>query len=149
MDLPSLVTRPLALSMATTSPACTRSRTTASIIFTPRSYTVSMSVVFIVRRPVLAAAPAVAGRSICSSTTSPSMTSASSLMRTPMARRKAWGEGDGEGEGEGEEAGEGEGLGERGGSWKARRAKAEEERGSSQGGRQAEEGAGSEQGVMR
>ena len=39
--------------------------------------------------PVLAAPPA-AGRSISISTTSPSIISVSSLIRTPMAFRKAW-----------------------------------------------------------
>ena len=53
--------------------------------------TVSISVVFSVSFPVLpapAAAPA-AGRSISISTTSPSIISVSSLIRTPIERRKA------------------------------------------------------------
>jgi hypothetical protein len=78
------------VSMATTSPLCTLSFPSASIIFAPRSYTVSISVDFRVSLPVLEAAPAIARRSIWISTTSASMTSVSSLMRTPMALRKAW-----------------------------------------------------------
>lgn len=83
--------RPVALSMVITSPDWTFSLVSESIIFCPRSYTVSISVVLSVSLPVLpavAAAPA-AGRSISISTTSPSMISVSSLMRTPMERRKA------------------------------------------------------------
>jgi hypothetical protein len=62
----------------------------ASIIFAPRSYIVSISVDFRVSLSVLEAASATAGRSIWISTTSPSMTSVSSLMLTSMALRKAW-----------------------------------------------------------
>mmetsp|Transcript_28404 Transcript_28404/g.55243 ORF Transcript_28404/g.55243 Transcript_28404/m.55243 type:complete len:214 (-) Transcript_28404:3-644(-) len=75
--------RPDALSMVITSPAVIFSLLRASIIFCPRSYTASMSVVFIVILPVLLADPSV-GLSIWISTTSPSMISASSLMRTPI-----------------------------------------------------------------
>mmetsp|Transcript_32247 Transcript_32247/g.54149 ORF Transcript_32247/g.54149 Transcript_32247/m.54149 type:complete len:203 (+) Transcript_32247:1323-1931(+) len=50
---------------------------------------VSISVVLRVSFPVLAAAPEAAGLSISISTTSPSMISVSSLMRTPIALRKA------------------------------------------------------------
>ena len=60
-----------------------------SIIFGPRSYTVSISVVLSVSLPVFGAAADAAGRSISISTTSPSMISVSSLMRTPMALRNA------------------------------------------------------------
>jgi hypothetical protein len=49
-----------------------------SIILLPKSYTVSMSVVFKVSFPTLAPVP-VAGLSIWTSTTSPSMISVSSL----------------------------------------------------------------------
>mmetsp|Transcript_106324 Transcript_106324/g.295841 ORF Transcript_106324/g.295841 Transcript_106324/m.295841 type:complete len:209 (-) Transcript_106324:2-628(-) len=59
-----------------------------SIIFCPRSYIVSISVVFNVIFPKVAAWP-LAGRSISISTTSPSMISASSRIRTPMERLKA------------------------------------------------------------
>ena len=90
---------PDALSIDTTSPEETFSRSSDSIIFVPRSYTVSISVVFSVSFPVLAAPPA-AGRSISISTTSPSIISVSSLMRTPMALRKACDAGRG-GEGSG------------------------------------------------
>jgi hypothetical protein len=88
--------------MAITSPAVTFSRASASTILAPRSYTVSMSVVLSVMRPargappaaIAAAAPAPApppssGRSTSISTTSPSITSVSSLMRTPIALRNA------------------------------------------------------------
>ena len=82
--------RPDALSMVITSPALTFSLVSDSIIFCPRSYTVSISVVLSVSLPVLAAALEDEGRSISISTTSPSMISVSSLMRTPIALRNAW-----------------------------------------------------------
>ena len=81
--------RPDALSMVITSPAVTFSLSRLSIIFWPRSYTVSISVVFSVSFPVLGATPEVAGRSISISTTSPSIISVSSLIRTPIALRNA------------------------------------------------------------
>mmetsp|Transcript_25214 Transcript_25214/g.43077 ORF Transcript_25214/g.43077 Transcript_25214/m.43077 type:complete len:210 (+) Transcript_25214:323-952(+) len=82
--------RPVALSIVMTSPACTFSFVRESIIFWPRSYTVSMSVVFSVSLPVFPpAAPPAAGRSISISTTSPSIISVSSLIRTPIDRRNA------------------------------------------------------------
>jgi hypothetical protein len=93
--------------MVITSPAVTFSFVMLSIIFAPRSYTVSISVVFSVSLPTFsppAGAAAAAGRppppppppppapgatvSTWISTTSPSMISVSSMMRTPMERRK-------------------------------------------------------------
>mmetsp|Transcript_72619 Transcript_72619/g.190354 ORF Transcript_72619/g.190354 Transcript_72619/m.190354 type:complete len:203 (+) Transcript_72619:1116-1724(+) len=74
--------------MVMMSPAAMFSFWMVSIIFCPRSYIVSISVVFRVILPKVAAWP-LAGRSISISTTSPSMISASSRMRTPMERLKA------------------------------------------------------------
>jgi len=59
----------------------------ASIILLPKSYTVSISVVFKVTLPVLA--PLVVDFSISTSTTSPSTISASSLILTPIDLLKA------------------------------------------------------------
>ena len=84
-----MVIRPDALSIVMTSPALTFSLSSDSIIFCPKSYTVSISVVFKVSLPIFGAAPEVAGRSISISTTSPSMISVSSLILTPMDLRKA------------------------------------------------------------
>mmetsp|Transcript_34488 Transcript_34488/g.88484 ORF Transcript_34488/g.88484 Transcript_34488/m.88484 type:complete len:227 (+) Transcript_34488:951-1631(+) len=74
--------------MVMMSPAWILSFWMVSIIFCPRSYIVSISVVFKVILPKVAACP-LAGFSISISTTSPSMISASSRMRTPMERLKA------------------------------------------------------------
>mmetsp|Transcript_9073 Transcript_9073/g.26731 ORF Transcript_9073/g.26731 Transcript_9073/m.26731 type:complete len:207 (-) Transcript_9073:2-622(-) len=74
--------------MVMMSPAWMFSFWMVSIIFWPRSYMVSISVVFRVILPKVAAWP-LAGRSTSISTTSPSMISASSRMRMPIERRKA------------------------------------------------------------
>jgi hypothetical protein len=87
-ERPSFEILPVDLSIRITSPAETRSRLRESIIFPPRSYTVSISVVLMVSLPVFAAP--VWERSIWISTTSPVMSSVSSLMRMPMDLRKAW-----------------------------------------------------------
>mmetsp|Transcript_42700 Transcript_42700/g.87185 ORF Transcript_42700/g.87185 Transcript_42700/m.87185 type:complete len:202 (-) Transcript_42700:81-686(-) len=73
--------------MVMTSPAETFSLDSASIILAPRSYTVSISVVFRVSMPVFS--PDSPASLISISTTSPSMSSVSSMMRTPMERRNA------------------------------------------------------------
>mmetsp|Transcript_63497 Transcript_63497/g.104887 ORF Transcript_63497/g.104887 Transcript_63497/m.104887 type:complete len:241 (+) Transcript_63497:923-1645(+) len=91
-ERPNLEILPLALSMVMMSPAATLSLVKDSIIFCPKSYTVSISVVFRIMRPVfpgVALLGSVAGRSISISTTSPSTISVSSLMRTPIDRRNA------------------------------------------------------------
>mmetsp|Transcript_7922 Transcript_7922/g.21853 ORF Transcript_7922/g.21853 Transcript_7922/m.21853 type:complete len:210 (-) Transcript_7922:4-633(-) len=75
--------------MVMMSPALMFSFWIVSIIFAPKSYNVSISVVFKVIFPNVAAWP-FAGRSISISTTSPSMTSASSRILTPIERRNAW-----------------------------------------------------------
>mmetsp|Transcript_67398 Transcript_67398/g.158967 ORF Transcript_67398/g.158967 Transcript_67398/m.158967 type:complete len:227 (-) Transcript_67398:343-1023(-) len=87
-ERPNLVIFPEALSMVMTSPLCTFSFWSASTNLLPISYTVSISVVFMVSFPRFSA-EALAALSICSSTTSPSMISVSSLTRTPIERRKA------------------------------------------------------------
>ena len=76
--------------MLMTSPAFTLALPIASIIFVPKSYTVSISLVFMVNFPVFAAlANDPTGLSISISTTSPSIISVSSLIRTPIALRNA------------------------------------------------------------
>lgn len=87
--------------MLITSPASTFSFCSWSIIFEPRSYTVSMSVVLSVRRPVFVdwsqllsahesrCLTPVTLLSTWISTTSPSINSVSSLIRTPILRRNA------------------------------------------------------------
>eukprot|EP00755_Sulcionema_specki_P021765 Sspe_Gene.74896::Locus_46807_Transcript_1_1_Confidence_1.000_Length_1484::g.74896::m.74896 len=89
---PSFVIFPFALSMVTTSPTWTRSFWSASIIFCPKSKSVSISVVFRHSLPVLPALSlpgSVLGFSMLISTTSPSMISVSSLIRTPIDLLKA------------------------------------------------------------
>jgi hypothetical protein len=66
--------------MVMTSPDCTFSFKILSIILPPRSYTVSISVVFRMSLPTFVPTP-VAGLSIWTSTTSPSIISLSSLKK--------------------------------------------------------------------
>lgn len=84
-DLPSFDTFPLALSIVMMSPGEIFSFQIPSIIFVPRSYIASISVVLSVIFPDL-----VELWSISISRTSPSMISASSLILTPMDFLNAW-----------------------------------------------------------
>ena len=84
----SFVILPLLLSIVITSPATIFSLIIASIIFCPKSYCVSISVVFNIILPVFPLDVTLLSISI--STTSPSMISVSSLILTPIDLLNAW-----------------------------------------------------------